>query len=218
MLRPVPRRGLRRHRPWDPVSSEVRRALRALRARLDRSVVWYEGTPLPPFDLRAGGFLYRDNGFFVGYADRDVALLAEWLGLSEQTRLLDVGCGAGRLAIGILRNVGSIRRYCGVDVDDRAIEWGRRHLSGRDPSFEFLALDVANERYRPDGAAIGEGFRFPFPDAAFDLIYMSGVAPHLVAEELTVYFREFRRLLSERGGVYLTAFLEERASYDDQSP
>jgi SAM-dependent methyltransferase len=203
------RRLPRLQRLRDPVLQRAGCALSALRATIDRSAVWYEGAPLPPPDLRAGGPLYRDNGFFCSYADRDVALLREWFGVGQTTRLLDVGCGACRLAIGILRNLGSIRHYCGVDLDVRVIEWGRRYLTRRDPSFQFVALDVANERYRPEGSPIGEGFRFPFVDSAFDLIYMSGVAPHLVVEELAVYFREFRRLLVEGGGVYLTAFLED---------
>lgn len=171
--------------------------------------VWYEGVPLPPPSIRVGGQRYMDDAFFVGYADSDARRLIEQFHLDETTRVLDVGCGQCRLAIGLMRQLPTVGRYVGLDLDPASIDWGSRHLTAIDPAFEFRALDVHNERYNPEGRPLDETFRFPFADDAFDLVYMAGVSPHLDADEHRIYLREFARVLSPGGGLYLTAFVEE---------
>lgn len=171
--------------------------------------VRYGNVALPPRALRVGATTYQDDTFFLDYADEDARLLVDWFGLDTTSRVLDVGCGQCRLAIGLMRQLATIGRYVGLDLDERSIDWGRRHLTTADPAFEFQVLGVGNERYNPHGPALDERFRFPFPDAAFDLVYMSGVSPHLDPAEHRIYLAEFRRLLAPGGNVYLTAFVED---------
>jgi SAM-dependent methyltransferase len=180
--------------------------LRIQRA-LGRDEVHYEDVVLPPYSLRGGP--YQDDAFFTHYADEDATLLVDWFGLNSATHLLDVGCGQCRLAIGIMHRLGTIGRYVGVDLDADSIDWGTRHLTAVDPEFEFGLLRVGNERYNPDGPPLDDRFHFSFPDESFDLVYMSGVSPHLDADEHSVYLREFRRLLRPRGNLYITAFVED---------
>lgn len=156
-----------------------------------------------------GGPEYLDDDFFVAYADEDARRLVDWFAIDGTTRILDVGCGQGRLAIGIIRQLGAIGAYCGLDLDGESIRWCRRHITSAHPAFEFARLDVENERYNPGGRPLDDRFRFPFADGDFDLVYMSGVSPHLDVAEHRVYLREFRRLLAGGGSLYLTAFLED---------
>jgi len=72
---------------------------------------------------------------------------------------LDVGCGQGRLPIGILRVIGEIN-YMGIDVDKASIDWCRRHIERNHPSFKFKHVNFRNERYNNDGIEISDSFRF----------------------------------------------------------
>jgi SAM-dependent methyltransferase len=175
--------------------------------RTDR--IQYEGFPLPPRSLRIGGPEYQDDRFFVEYGEADARLLVDWFGLDETTQVIDVGCGQCRLAIGLMRQLGTIGRYVGLDLDAPSMDWGTRHLTALDPRFEFRLLDVQNERYNPGGPRLDDQFRFPFADDAFDLVHMGGVSPHLDADEHRIYLREFRRLLRPEGHLYMTSFVED---------
>lgn len=168
-----------------------------------------QGVTLPARRLRYCGPEFQDDAYYLASAIREADRLVDVFGLGSESRLLDVGCGVGRLATGILRRVGELRAYVGVDVSKEAVRWCRRHIARRHPRFRFLHLDVQNLRYNPDGIAVAHDFRLPFEDEAFDLVYAYSVFSHLPAEHANIYLRELRRLLAPEGRVFLTAFLEE---------
>ena len=65
--------------------------------------------PLPPAKMRWGGKSYKDDDSYRASAERSAALLATACGLSADSRVLDIGCGQGRLLLGILRkSVGQV--------------------------------------------------------------------------------------------------------------
>ena len=91
------------------------------------------GLPLPPIELRMGGAHFREDSDFVAAAIRDVALLQRHAGLTRESRLLDWGCGAGRLAVGcaapVLRHI--YRETASSHLRGRAA----RALASTDPTF-----------------------------------------------------------------------------------
>src|SRR4051794_31575984 len=79
-----------------------------------------------------------------------VAELEQFAALDPATTVLDVGCGYGRLAAGLLR-AGFRGSYVGFDVLAKQVEWCQTELAPlADGRMHFEHLDVANERYRPD--------------------------------------------------------------------
>jgi SAM-dependent methyltransferase len=120
--------------------------------------------------------------------------------------VLDIGCGPGPLAIGIL----SVMEcdYTGVDVQPASIRWCKRHIERRHPSFKFHHLDVANERYNTAGTQFSDEFRFDLPDRRFDVIVLWSVFTHMQEREMRIYLRECARLLRKGGRVYITVFVE----------
>jgi SAM-dependent methyltransferase len=197
---------------------EARSALGELAFRLGRDSVTYDGTPIPVRLLRFGGKNFARGEDFVASGEREADRLVRDFGLSRDSRLLDVGCGPGRLAIGILRRVGEIAAYRGVDVDPAAVRWCERHIAREHPSFRFQLLDVANPRYNPGGQADAAAVRLPFDDASFDLIYLYSVFSHMLADDVRAYLREFRRVLVPGGKAFATAFIEEGVPPVQENP
>jgi ubiquinone/menaquinone biosynthesis C-methylase UbiE len=84
--------------------------------------------------------------------------LRAWGGLTlvRGKRVLDVGCGDGRLALGVAPYA---KRVDGIDPDSEAIAAAKRNAR---------KAGVRNARFAA-GAAQG----LPYPDATFDLVILS---------------------------------------------
>ena len=98
-----------------------------------------------------GGKHFKNDDAFIRTAVRDVKRLERLAGLTAESRLLDWGCGAGRLAVGVREHFPNrrIADYHGVDIQPDLISWARENLTA--PGFRFTCVDVANER-SPRGA------------------------------------------------------------------
>jgi hypothetical protein len=84
---------------------------------------------LPPGKYRMGGVHFKDDQAFIDTAVRDVRRLERTCGLTEQSALLDWGCGAGRLAVGVRERFGRVRDYHGVDIQPDLIGWAQANLA-----------------------------------------------------------------------------------------
>lgn len=167
------------------------------------------GLPLPPVPLRAGGGHFRADHDFVAAARAEARRLIDTAGLHEGSRVLDLGCGAGRLAIGIVAELGAIRSYCGVDVGAQVIAWCERHLAPRAPCLQFRRVDVRNERYNPMGSEMSQGYRLPVEDTSMDIVHAYSLFSHMVAADVAAYVAEVRRVLADGGRAVVTAFVED---------
>lgn len=166
--------------------------------------------PFPPVDLRRNHRRLRnDDKAFMASARTLARDLHKAVELDDGTRLLDTGCGAGRLVFGLLEEDIKIMNYQGLDVRRDAIEWCRREITSRYPHFRFEWLPVFNERYAPEGEPITDDFRLPFADAAFERIAAFSLLTHLELEDCRKYLAEFRRLVTDGGRVFITAFVED---------
>lgn len=170
------------------------------------------GTPLPPRSLRMGGEHFRDDAAFVSSAVAEVRRL-EAHGLRPESRLIDWGCGAGRLAIGCIESGNPVAGYHGVDVQRPLIRWAQRHLTR--PGMSFTHVDVANARYNPHGQfATG----IPGDTAHYNAFYAYSVFSHLTGRDAAAYLREVRRLLRADGFAFLTAFVESDVVVERENP
>ncbi len=196
--------------PWPMVKNKLHSARRFLAWHgLVSDHVRLEGVVLPAKHLRLGGAEFKDDAFFLASGRLEVKRLAEKCGLTPQSRILDVGCGVGRLAIGMLSSMAPPAGYWGLDVDVRSLNWCRRHIAREHSGFHFDQINARNRRYNPGGEQVDANFHLPYEDGAFSVIYLYSVFSHMMPEDLTAYLSEFRRLLAPTGSVFLTAFVEE---------
>jgi SAM-dependent methyltransferase len=187
-------RGLDRARTRPPLS----------RARLPRLVAVSDEIPLPPPRLRMGGAHFASDEDFVAGGVRDVRLLAEVSGLTRDSRLLDWGCGAGRLAIGVKHEWGQVADYHGVDVQKKLVRWARNHLA--DDHTRFTLVDQHNDRYNPEGKTKR---RIPADDGSVDVLYSYSVFSHMLTDDVAGYAQVMARVLAPDGRIWLTCFVED---------
>ena len=172
------------------------------------------GVKLPPTVYRMGGAHFRQDDAFVSSAVAEVERLEKEIGLSTSSRLLDWGCGAGRLAVGVVEKMGRIDLYHGVDVQKHLVDWAERHIGNR-PGFTFTHVDLANARYNPGGA---QQRTIPGGTADYDGFYAFSVFSHLMEDDTAAYLGEVSRLLRPGGRAFVTAFVEEGVPDVEENP
>lgn len=151
---------------------------------------------------------------FVGDGDYR-AIGAEFLshfvrigGLRPTDRVLDAGCGIGRMAVPLTQYLDDETAfYEGFDPVSDGIAWCAQAITPFYPNFRFHHLDIAHALYNPGGHLPGEEVILPFRDESFDFALMISVATHLPPGELTAYAREIARVLAPGGRLFLTAFI-----------
>ena len=153
-----------------------------------------------------GGKHFKNDDAFISTAVRDVKRLERLAGLNPKSRLLDWGCGAGRLAVGVREHYkeGRIEDYHGVDVQPDLISWARENLTA--PGFRFTCVDVANERYNPAGLPDRTIAAEP---STVDVFYAYSVFSHMNDDDSAAYLKLIGEALSDTGKAFVTCFVEE---------
>jgi SAM-dependent methyltransferase len=131
--------------------------------------------------------------------------------LKPNERLLDIGCGCGRVTTPLTGYLSAEGRYVGMDVSQDAIAWCSQNITPRHPNFTFFRADLRNTRYNPSGQLTAAEYRFPLEDGSFDLIHLRSVFTHLNPADTQNYLAEIARLLAPEGRCLATFNLFDRA-------
>ncbi len=197
----------------------LRSILAPLRPLLRKDAVSFDGVTLPAPYLRTGGVCFIENATYLVSAQSEAKRITDTFHRTSQKRVLDIGCGTGRLAIGLVSTFkDAAPQYVGMDISMTAVRWCRKHIAAHHSAFSFLHLPLHNERYNPAGIVLDDAFHFPWPDGSFDAIYLYSVFSHMRSPEVRIYLREFRRLLRQGGHVFLTAFTEPDVAAETENP
>ncbi len=196
-------RGLKRCLPkrWRPA---LRRGYYGLQDGLER-LAGRRNPLLPPTSLVIEHSI--GIGDFERIGGEFLAHFVELCSLRPDERVLEVGCGLGRMALpltGYLRGDG---RYDGFDVDAVSVQWCASHLTPRFPHFRFLHADIYNKEYNSAGTQSGVTYRFPYGDSSFDFCFLTSVFTHLLSRETEHYMGEIARTLNPEGRCLMTFFL-----------
>lgn len=139
---------------------------------------------------------------FVALGEELVQALTEHAGLEQGSRVLDIGCGYGRLPFALTQR-GFSGRYVGVDVLKPQLRWCSRWLGG--DSFEFRHFDLRNDRYNPNGRLAVKDL--DLGGERYDVIAAFSVFTHMWPEDVEAYLRLFARSLATGGSAVATFFL-----------
>lgn len=145
-------------------------------------------------------------GDFHAVGETLARLVIELGGLQPHERVLDVGCGIGRLAVPLTRYL-QTGAYEGFDVSRSAIAWCRRAIARRQANFGFRHVDVFSRHYNRAGTIQPESFRFPYDDETFDVAFLGSIVTHLTPPAAARYVAETARVLKRGGRAVMTFFL-----------
>ena len=171
---------------------------------------------IPPKQLR---FMAESDEAFLPLCDTYAARIADFIGAAgPQYRLVDVGCGYGRLAYGLLR-AGFRGRYFGFDVLGPHIAWLQQNFRapGDPDRFAFEVVDLYNERYNATGKPLRD-MQLPAAMGAPDCLCALSVFTHMYTDEIETYFARLLAALVPGGRFVATFFcLPDEADPFDSS-
>jgi len=173
--------------------------LRSLPARLSdparRGEPWSWVHNVGDGDFQAVGALLLDN-------------LKDHAGLKADDRVLDIGCGNGRVAAQLSPVLKDAGGYLGFDISKAGIAACRRRFAAQ-PHMAFAHLDVWNGEYNAKGRIAELDTVFPADDASIDLAFATSVFTHMRMAAVRRYLAEAHRVLAPGGRFAFTAFALE---------
>lgn len=117
----------------------------------------------------------------------EAALLVQY-GLLNCEVLVDVGCGAGRLAVSLPESFAG--RYIGTDISEMLLSYAERLVNG--PRIRFVQVN---------------DLTIPLETESVDMVSMFSLLTHLRHEESFLYLRDAMRVLRP-GGKIIFSFLD----------
>jgi ubiquinone/menaquinone biosynthesis C-methylase UbiE len=146
-------------------------------------------------------------GDFEAIGREFLRLFIDLAHLQPDEKILEIGCGCGRMALPLTCYVSQVGSYTGMDITIEPIRWCQNHITSHHPNFQFLHADLYNQRYNPTGRYHTKDYHFPFDDKDFDFILLTSVFTHLLPEDTENYLHEVARLLRPQGRGFITFFL-----------
>ena len=134
----------------------------------------------------------------IGMKEQQIKrLLVHQASIAGGTRVLDLGCGTGTLAI-LGCHLHPLAEFTGLDGDP-------------------VILDIARRKAIAGGATIRfvHGFAddLPFPDGTFDRVVSSLLFHHLTTAQKQRSFAELRRVLARKGELHIADFGKPEGRY-----
>jgi SAM-dependent methyltransferase len=159
--------------------------------------------PLPPDEMNFVG-----GGDFDAMGREFLRYFVELGGLKPHHRVLDIGCGIGRMARPLTAYLDRTGGYDGFDVVGVGIDWCLRQIATRFPNFRFRRANVYNPSYHPAGLYEAAEYVFPYAANSFDFIFLTSVFTHMRPADMANYVREIGRVLKVGGRCLGTFFLQ----------
>ena len=150
---------------------------------------------------------------FVGYGNfkkiggEFLRYFIELGGLKPNEKVLDVGCGIGRMAVPLTKYLKDGGVYEGFDIVADGIDWCRKKITPKYPVFHFQLADIYNKRYNPKGKYKASDYKFPYENESFDFVFLTSVFTHMLPKDMENYFSEIVRVLKRNGRCLITFFL-----------
>lgn len=149
----------------------------------------------------------EDEAGFMAAGEEFFQYFRDLCDLGQDERVLDVGCGVGRMAFPLTGYLSRRARYEGFDIYRDAIDWCQQNITPQYPNFRFQHADIVSVRYNPTGAFKGSEFRFPYEDDSFDFAFLTSVFTHVLPDDFHQYLSELSRVLRPGGRCFITYFL-----------
>jgi SAM-dependent methyltransferase len=155
---------------------------------------------IPTAALR-GTSSVEDLGIFLSIGEAWAQLALHFSG-SNAPRVLDIGCGCGKMARFLYLN--PLLSYVGLDAYRPAIEWCRQAFYLASDRFRFEHLDVIAPSYNESGSMSAESVTLPVESHSADMIIAASLFTHLSEAAFRRYLEEIARCVRDAGRVLIS--------------
>ena len=156
--------------------------------------------------------IFIGGGDFKIIGEQFKTYFIELADLQPDNRVLDVGCGIGRMAIPLTDYLSKDGEYRGFDIVKKGIAWCQNRISPRYSNFYFHHSNIYNKHYNIKGTIEAKNYRFPFEDGYFDFVFLTSVFTHMLPADMENYLSEISRVLKPRGKCLITYFIQNEES------
>ena len=178
--------------------------------------VAYEPSLIPPEKLmRSEGITVLEEWF--RWAEEWSMLLRIYGNLHASSRVLEIGCGLGRIAFA-LRYLIPKGSYSGFEIVREKTEFLQKNFQAAHPNFKFRWANIHNTYYNPEGKQKASRYQFESKNNSFDTVFAASVFTHLHPEAALNYFKETARVLAPGGKAVFSFFILDYLQPAEQRP
>lgn len=153
------------------------------------------------------GMIFIGSGDFVRQGEHLADLAITYTKIQPNGKILDIGCGIGRLAVPLTKYLDKEGRYEGFDIVKLGIDWCTRNISSKYPNFRFICVDLKNDLYNLDTQKEAKEFVFPYPENYFDSVILTSVFTHMMPTDVKHYLEQIALVLKNGGKCLATFFI-----------
>ena len=168
--------------------------------------VAHEPELVPPLELMATEGVNTLEEWYR-WAEEWSMFLRIYGGMARNTKVLEIGCGLGRIAFSLRYILNAGGAYEGFEICRFKIDFLESTFHKAHPNFRFIWADIHNTFYNKEGRLRGSEYRFPYEDQSFDIVYAASVFTHMLPDTTEHYFRETFRVLKPKGRALFSFFL-----------
>ena len=155
------------------------------------------------------GLIFIGSGDYLKIGNHFFSHFQKYCDFNEDSSVLDIGCGIGRMAVPFTDYLSPKGRYEGFDIVKMGIDWCSKNISSRFPNFTFKLIPLKNDLYRLDTDEKAAELRFPYENDSFDLVFLTSVFTHMLPLDVENYINEIQRVLIKDKKCFATFFIIE---------
>ena len=153
------------------------------------------------------GMVFIGSGDFIKQGEHLSELVIQYAQLKPNGKILDVGCGIGRLAVPLTKYLNKDGIYVGFDIVEFGINWCKKNITSKYPNFHFLFVDLKNDLYNLSTNKEAKDFEFPYPKDYFDTVVLTSVFTHMMPLDVKQYLKQIFLVLKSGGKCLATFFI-----------
>lgn len=144
---------------------------------------------------------FDDKEYYFNLGREQAEKVIQYLNIKPEYKILDLGCGGGRIAIHFLNYLSEQGKYIGIDINKDFIGYCSNNITVLKDNFQFKFIDVYNGAYGREGKLKADEVIFPIESESMDVVILWSVFTHMNLADISSYLKEIYRVLKKGGRV-----------------